>query len=379
MPASLLMDTGPTCAVAEPITWKQFWGLVLQRLNEAGYAEGSRQQYRYVLRGFYRFFRCVPEEVTPHMIRQYLWHLADHGASYSWVGMNIAVLRTSFDRVWERDVTRACLTPRRPHRLPDTLNPDQILDVINAAETVRDQLVLGLLYGCGLKPGEVSAMRWRHVDADNGVLRLPLSSVRKRARIDTPSSDAFADAPPREIPLPASLLPLLAWGKTRNEGSAFVLPGRHADTPLCTRMIERIVKKSATSAGVGRAVTAMTLRHSFAVHCLRKGWTVRELQHVLGHRSINATLIYKALIPPRTETPRAITVAREASTKTIHLPGLQVSNLGAQFAFLSTMPGVQPFSRLLAMRLRGGLFRSRAPATSRPRKQRCREIKLTRL
>ncbi|MBI2598446.1 MAG: tyrosine-type recombinase/integrase, partial [Candidatus Diapherotrites archaeon] len=56
--------------------------------------------------------------------------------------------------------------------------------------------------------------------------------------------------------------------------------------------VQRIVKKAAMKAGIQKHVTAHTLRHCFATHLLDEGESIRKIQELLGHSSLNTTQIY---------------------------------------------------------------------------------------
>ena len=61
---------------------------------------------------------------------------------------------------------------------------------------------------------------------------------------------------------------------------------------LTSRSIERIVKKTAISAGISKKVTPHTLRHAFATDLLQNGADIRSVQELLGHSNISTTQIY---------------------------------------------------------------------------------------
>jgi site-specific recombinase XerD len=56
--------------------------------------------------------------------------------------------------------------------------------------------------------------------------------------------------------------------------------------------VDRSVKQAANIARIGKRVTCHTLRHSFATHLLKNGYDIRTVQELLGHKSVETTMIY---------------------------------------------------------------------------------------
>ena len=258
------------------------WNRVDRRLASAGYTRATRSEHRTILRGFKRFVAGTRGGINRQTVRDYVCSLSSAGASWSWVGMNMSGLRNMFDKVGGLSVTAGLRTPRRPHALPEILAPNEVERILNAASTPRDRLLLGLLHGCGLKVGEVCALRWRHVQTESACLTIEFAAQTRH----------------RHLVLPPELIPLLAAGVRSCSPDDYVFQGRKTGTPLSTRAAESVVRSAHHASGVRKPVTAMTLRHSYAVHCLEQGWSIRALQEALGHRSIETTLLYQRCILP---------------------------------------------------------------------------------
>ena len=260
--------------------WPAFWAQVNVELKRLGYANSTRRFYRQVLRLFARHAACPPTAVNRHTVRAYLRTLTAPRYSPHWTAMNISVLRTVFDRLCGLGLLHDDPGPRMPQTLPEILSANEVVRLLESAPSLRDRLILGLLFGCGLKISELRNLRWMDLD-------IAAETVTVRARLGT-----------RTLPLPRLLVPLLSKGVQRCPADAFLLAGAQAGRPLSARWIQALVRRAAEDAGLPRPITAMTLRHTYAVQSLEAGSNVRELQESLGHRLVQSTMRYLGYLPP---------------------------------------------------------------------------------
>ena len=187
-------------------------------------------------------------------------------------------------------------SPKVVNRLPTVLRPreaaelaeapsdggtaDDDLEPLERAVLLRDRAVLELLYGSGLRVGEVAGLTRAQVDLDRGRVLVRGKGDKER---EVPMSDHAIDA--LDVYLSAGR-PTMA-GEDRT--SMFF---NRRGKPFSGRDIRAMVEQYAGRLLPGRRVTPHTLRHSFATHLLEGGADIRAVQELLGHASVATTQRY---------------------------------------------------------------------------------------
>jgi site-specific recombinase XerD len=170
----------------------------------------------------------------------------------------------------------------RPRRLPKVLSPAEQRALLAKFDrrypsALRNLLAVRLMLQCGLRCGEVVAVRPEHVDLDTCRL-LVREGKGGKDRIVWFSDDL------RDL--------IIRWTQRRPD-SAWLLCTRHA-TQVNTRYLREMTKRKALAAEMAEAtrVTPHTLRHTFATDLLRETKNIRLTQKALGHASLATTTIY---------------------------------------------------------------------------------------
>lgn len=161
------------------------------------------------------------------------------------------------------------------------LKADEFELLLSAAKDAREQCLLWVLAGIGLRIGETVSARIEHIHFDQSYMRIPKANAKgKKART-------------------VALLPkvneaLKAYLGDRKDGWLFPsIAGDHIGSRQAQYIIDAIAKR----AGIERRVHPHLLRHSFAVWSLEHGVSVYDLQKQLGHSSILTTAIYLEASP----------------------------------------------------------------------------------
>jgi integrase/recombinase XerC len=186
-------------------------------------------------------------------------------------------------------------SPKQDIRLPDYMTLDGAAALMEAPDTStdvgkRDHAILELLYGSGLRVGELVGLDLDAISLKEGLVRVLGKGSKERI---VPFGSQAAKA-------------LEAYLRVRNN---FILPGSAADVAsksgnreaiflnlrggrLTTRSIGYIVDRYVNLLAERLKVHPHTLRHTFATHMLNSGADLRAIQELLGHESLSTTQKY---------------------------------------------------------------------------------------
>jgi len=176
--------------------------------------------------------------------------------------------------------------PRRLRKLPRTLSASEAERLIEAAggttpRALRDAAIVELLYGAGLRVGELVSLERGSVDLDERLVRALGKGSKERV---VPIGRRAADA----------LRRYLARGRPyldRRHRPELFLNARGG--PLTRAGVFLILRAIASKAGLEpERVHPHLLRHSFATHLLEGGADLRSVQEMLGHADLATTELY---------------------------------------------------------------------------------------
>ena len=232
-----------------------------------------------------------PIDITSRLLREFVYHLKDLGLSPSSIRRNVSAVRTYFrfllsDGIVARDPSERLETPRRWRTLPDVLTVEEVGRLL-AAPTLddtlafRDRAMLELAYGAGLRVSEWIGLGVRDLLLEDKLVRVFGKGSKERLVPIGRSAIGAVATYLRE------LRPRLEKG-----GGKGILFLNARGEPLTRMGAWKILRRYVERAGIEKAVSPHTLRHSFATHLLEGGADLRAVQEMLGHADISTTQIY---------------------------------------------------------------------------------------
>jgi site-specific recombinase XerD len=238
-----------------------------------------------------------PPDVDHLVLRRYLAFLATRRMAKRSIARKAAALRRYFAWLTRTgmlgsDPSRRLSGPRGEGRLPHVLKTGELETLFTTGyddQPVgrRDRAVVELLYGSGLRVGELCGLRPRDVDLVRAQLLVWGKGAKQR---QLPMSDASVDAVRSwsDRGRPAMIGP-----ETPDDALFVNRRGRR----LTPRDVRRILDRRAASPTHPHA-----LRHTFATHLLDGGADLRAVQELLGHEDLATTQLYTHVSKERLRT-----------------------------------------------------------------------------
>ena len=298
-------------------------------LRVGRYSLRTEEAYLQWIRRFILFHRKRhPAEMGEEQISEFLTHLAaERNVAAATQNQALSALLFLYQQVLERKLQFLRVErSSRPPKLPVVLTKEEVRTVL-AHLKGNYRLMAELLYGSGLRLMECVRLRVKDIDFGYGqiivrdgkglkdrVTMLPLELAPQLRRHlewvrEMHKQDLALGA--GEVYLPFAL-DRKYRGAARSWMWQYVFPasqlsvdprgeqnGRGTEAPPTLRRhhvheknLQNAVKLAIRAAGVNKAASCHTLRHSFATHLLENGYDIRTVQELLGHKDVSTTMIY---------------------------------------------------------------------------------------
>jgi site-specific recombinase XerD len=266
----------------------------LSRCEAKGLSENTMRNYRSDLEHYLAFLASRdlhPGDVTRQDVRGYLAALMEAKFANGSIVRKTSTIKNFSRWLLHEGHSMANLTvllsPRiKQKRLPQAISAADVKGLIEAVQgddpfSLRDRAILELLYACGLRVSELAG-------ANLDDLQLYEQEIRVTGKGNQTRIAVFGD------PTTLALDRYLSSGRPyllRSEAEPAIFLNQSGER-LTVRSVQMIVKASARAVGLPEGVHPHLLRHSFATHLLDGGADLRTVQELLGHSSMETTLIY---------------------------------------------------------------------------------------
>lgn len=230
--------------------------------------------------------------IDVYIVRSFLGVLADHGLARKSMARKLAALRSFFKFLCHKEIlqinpVQRVASPKLGRKLPHFLYLDQMEGLLHASDCTsllgsRNQVIIELLYGSGLRVSELVGLDREHLDLEIGLIRVLGKGSKERV---VPVTNYAIKAIEEYL------------GKRKDHNKILLL--NYQGTRLSARSVRRILDKLVAEISLEKHVNPHMLRHSFATHMLDGGADLRSVQELLGHLKLSSTQIYTHLTRER--------------------------------------------------------------------------------
>ena len=257
-----------------------------KKLSVLGRARSTFLNYSRHLAKMALHFKCLPTELDEDQMTDYLHHLkeAHNTPSDSYFKHTVFGLRMlcKVEHIKPHDIGLPSI--KRPNKLPVVLSKAEMWSLLQAPDLLKHKILIGLLYGCGLRCLEARSVRIQDINVDRKMLHV----VQGKGKKD------------RYVPMSEHLIRgILKYIDAENPEEWLFngqpqdnRKGGDFDSRYSQKGVQWAVKSAAKKAGIHKAINVHTLRHTFATHLLEDGMDIMTLKDLLGHERIETTLVY---------------------------------------------------------------------------------------
>jgi integrase/recombinase XerD len=243
------------------------------------YSPSTIKTYSEALKSFLIFYREKPiAEITNEDVIIYNnEYILKNNLSASYQNQIVNAIKLFFQTIREtKMMVDKIHRPKRAKLLPNVLSKEEIKLILNAHSNIKHKMMLSLIYSCGLRCGELLALKPVHIDSKRNIVLLKNSKGQKD----------------RIVPLSPFILEMLREYYKLFKPKTYLFEGQTAGMAYDSRSLQLILKQALQKTGITKPATLHWLRHSYATHLLESGTDLRYIQELLGHSSSKTTEIY---------------------------------------------------------------------------------------
>ena len=275
-------------ACAEVQGFAEMFRRLERRMHTQKRSESTKNNYARHLAQISLHYHCLPTVLEDDQIEDYLEGLILKGSpSESYFKHTVYGLRYLFRLEGLNDKRVNLPSIKHDKKLPIVLSRNEVKLMIKNAELLKHKLLVSLLYGCGLRCGEVRTIRIRDIDLSRELLL-----VRKtKGNYD------------RYVPLGKLLIKGIMQHIESTGATDFLFTGVDYDNCFSQKGVQWVIKNVCQKSKISKAVSTHTLRHTFATHLLEDGVDILTIKELLGHANIQTTMMYLHIARVEKKTP----------------------------------------------------------------------------
>lgn len=256
-------------------------------LQLAGYAKRSTESYISSVVRLQRFYNKPLEDITEEELRQY-WLCCQ--SEFGWSAATLRISYAGIQHFFTRTLVRSWnifneIKWRREETLPTILSLQEVRKIIYALPTQQSHTFYLALYSMGLRLREATTLQVRDILSDRGLVHI----------------HGGKGALDRMVPLPSITLSALREYYKTHRNPKWIFPAlghnngkgaQFAGDHVSDSGVQGVLRSTLKRLGFKKHVHPHVFRHAYATHLLEANIPIRHVQKILGHKTLQSTMIY---------------------------------------------------------------------------------------
>jgi site-specific recombinase XerD len=240
------------------------------------------------IKAYVRSVKCLlrfhdlihPRELDIDEVLDFLVSLKEHDQlNWRTSKMYVAGLRYYWTHILDdQEFANKIPYPKEHPSLPKILSREQLTLLFDSCNNDKHRVMFRLIYSSGLRRSELRHLKIHDLETKDGKCRIRI--VKGKGKKD------------RYTILSKKVLQELRAYFKKYRPKVYLFNGRKKGHKISEGAIRHALQNARKKSGITTDVTMHVLRHCFATHCLEHGMYIKRLQMLLGHSSLNTTLIY---------------------------------------------------------------------------------------
>jgi site-specific recombinase XerD len=223
-------------------------------------------------------FDRLPENISDDEINEYLTGLALDPKSPSRSSFKHMVygLRYYFRHIGENKRAIALPSLKNENKLPVILNRSELKELFKTPKLLKHRIILTLAYSAGLRSQELIKLKISDIDFERKTIHIRQSKYKKD----------------RIVPLSVYIAKGLKKYLSVEHPHIWLFNGKEPDGKYSPKGLSWVMRETLKKTSIQKKVNLHSLRHSYATHLLEDGVNIVTIKELLGHATIQTTMIY---------------------------------------------------------------------------------------
>ncbi|MEK6953063.1 MAG: tyrosine-type recombinase/integrase [Nanoarchaeota archaeon] len=242
-----------------------------------GYSLKTIKTYQKCVEKFLNDRKKGLSKISKADVKEFLDKLIEKGRAGNTINVYLNSLKFLLEEILNKKMKLNIKYSKKPVKLPIVLTREELIRLFNVIKNEKHKLMIELIYSAGLRVSELLNLKVKDLELEKNY------SFVRQGKGNKDRIFIIAEK------LKQRIKDLIKKENLGFEDNVFLSNRKYKYN---ARSIQEIVKKAAKRAKINKKISPHTLRHSFATHLIENGYSISEVQALLGHKSPETTFIY---------------------------------------------------------------------------------------